>query len=110
MLKPGILYPLTTDQCTAKDQSPIQQIIDWEILHSQNLSTHFPHDVLCSPLEYGGLGIVSLHSENLLESHLLHPAHSLGSAISFGAPLVIYNLKLGLVTMSFKLDMMTLTF
>ena len=67
VLKPSLLYPLPTHRCSAKDLAPIQKIIDREIIHSQHLNISFPRAVLRGPLEYGGLGIPSLHSENLAE-------------------------------------------
>ena len=48
-----------------KDLAIIQTIVDQEILHSQNLSTSFPRAVLIGPIEFGGLGIPSLHSKTL---------------------------------------------
>ena len=46
VLKPSLLYPLTTHRCSVKDLAPIQIILDKEILHSQHLSTSFPRAVL----------------------------------------------------------------
>jgi len=65
ILKPGLLYPLPTHQCSVKDLATIQTIVDQEILHSQHLSTSFPCVVLRGPIDFGGLGIPSLHSETL---------------------------------------------
>ena len=77
VLKPGILYPLPSRQCTASDLSPIQKIIDQEILHSQHLSTSVPCTVLWGPLANGSLGIASLHSETLSEKvvYFIHHIH-----------------------------------
>ena len=74
VIKPGILYPLITHQCSTKDLSSIQKILDKEILHSQNLNASFPRAVMRGPLELGGLGIPDLHSENLSDKiiYFLH--------------------------------------
>jgi hypothetical protein len=75
VLKPGILYPLPTHQCTANDLSPIQNILDREILHSQSLNSSFPRAVLHGPTKYGGLGIASIHSESLSDKVLYFLHH-----------------------------------
>jgi len=73
VIKPGLLYPFPTHQCSTTDLAPIQKIIDWEILYTQNLNASFLA-VMRGPLEFGGLGIPDLHSENLSKNviYLLH--------------------------------------
>jgi len=65
-----------------KDLAPIQNILDKEIFNSQHLSVSFPKTVLRGPFEYGGLGILSLHSENLAEKlvYFIHHIRSDDSA------------------------------
>lgn len=75
-----VMYPLIGHRCDSDDLQPLQQPVDREVLHILGLNEHFPRDVLHPPLEFGGMGCVSIHGQHIIEKLILfvHHMHECG--------------------------------
>lgn len=59
-----IMYRLIGHNCSIDDLLDIQKPVDKEVLHILGLNKHFPRAVLYAPLKLGGMGCITLFTDN----------------------------------------------
>ena len=109
-IKPALVYPLTGTNCSVPNLAPIQRPLDSYILRSLGLNCHFPRALLHGPILLGGLGIPSLHTEQLsnkVEYMLYHLRQEDNVGLKLRCSLELLQMELGVGSWVFDLPFKT---